>query len=176
MENLVRFNRDDRSTFPYWFAHWCAFNMTALNLKLWKWKYLFHDFEKPWLKLIWSYSKVQRFHNEHNKHHLIHWIIKGTADWEAMIIDWECGRFTKQQCPLDSLDEFKRMFSEFEDYILNGTLYDNKTIKYVIDNKIDNQIFVQRIKEAYINLRNTFVLKFNVDIDNYNINYLNIDE
>ena len=176
MENLVRFNRDDRSTFPYWFAHWCAFNMTALNLKLWKWKYLFHDFEKPWLKLIWSYSKVQRFHNEHNKHHLIHWIIKGTADWEAMIIDWECGRFTKQQCPLDSLDEFKRMFSEFEDYILNGTIHDNKTIKYVIDNKIDNQIFVQRIREAYINLRNTFVLKFNVDIDDYNINYLNIDE
>lgn len=25
------FTKKDRSTFKYWFAHWCAFNMTALN-------------------------------------------------------------------------------------------------------------------------------------------------
>ena len=63
MNWIVRFDKSDRSTFPYWFAHWCAFNMTALNLKKWKFKYLFHDFEKPWLKLFLSYKKVQQFHN-----------------------------------------------------------------------------------------------------------------
>lgn len=55
------FTKEERSGFKYWFAHWCAFQMTALNLKCWKFKYLLHDIEKPWLKLIWkNYNKVQR--------------------------------------------------------------------------------------------------------------------
>ena len=46
------FDKSQRSKFKYWFAHWCAFNMTALNLGVWKFKYLFHDIEKPWLMLF----------------------------------------------------------------------------------------------------------------------------
>ena len=64
------FGKEDRSTFKYWFAHWCAFNMTALNLKCWKFKYLFHDWYKPWLKLFMSYKKLQKFHRYHSNHHL----------------------------------------------------------------------------------------------------------
>jgi hypothetical protein len=89
------FTKEERSTFPYWFAHWCAFNMTALNLKVWKPKYLLHDIEKPWLKLIWKdYSRVKEWHRVHNKHH---WEYKDPSkiDWEAMVIDWECGQYTK---------------------------------------------------------------------------------
>lgn len=91
------FTKDERSTFKYWFAHWCAFQMTALNLRCWKFKYLFHDIEKPWLKLIWSYDKVKKWHRYHSKHHP-EWLErnKGICDWEAMMIDWECSRFTKQ--------------------------------------------------------------------------------
>ena len=54
------FDKEDRSTFPYWFAHWCAFQMTALNLGIWKFKYLFHDWEKPWLRLFLPYKKMMR--------------------------------------------------------------------------------------------------------------------
>ena len=176
MENLVRFNKEDRSTFPYWFAHWCSFNMTALNLRKWKWKYLLHDIEKPWMKLFMDYKKVQRWHNTHHKHHLIHYFLTGKADWEQMIIDWECGRFTKQQCPRDSVEEYLRIFSQFERYILNNEMSDNKTLKYIQEHPMDNTLFIQRCKEAYIQLRNTFKESFNVDIPQYNINYLNIDD
>lgn len=90
------FTKEERSTFPYWFAHWCAFNMTALNLRIWKFKYLFHDIEKPWLKLILKdYTKVQKIHRQTKRHHLEYKGKKG-IDCEALIIDWECSRFTKK--------------------------------------------------------------------------------
>lgn len=121
------FTKEDRSTFPYWFAHWCAYNMTALNLKCWKFKYLFHDIEKPFLKLFLPYKKVQTFHREHNKHHpewlehkleecikyyeletVYQWLLQ--YDYEATIIDWECGRFTKVAQPRNAQGEFNRVF------------------------------------------------------------------
>lgn len=52
------FTKEERSGFKYWFAHWCAFQMTALNLKCWRPKYLLHDIEKPWLKLLWGDYKT----------------------------------------------------------------------------------------------------------------------
>ena len=106
------FTKEDRSTFPYWFAHACAFNMTALNLKVWKFKYLFHDFEKPWLKLFMrDYMKVQKWHRHHNKHHVEYLFMHGKADMEAMAIDWECSRFTKQAQQLDAMGEFLRKYN-----------------------------------------------------------------
>lgn len=87
------FSKSERSSFKYWFAHWCAYNMTALNLGMWKPKYLLHDIEKPWLMLLWKdYNKVQYWHRTHNNHHIEY---PGKKDYEAMLIDWECSRFTK---------------------------------------------------------------------------------
>ena len=78
------FDKSQRSSFKYYFAHLCAFNMTALNLGVWKFKYLFHDFEKPWLMLIWKdYPKVQKWHRTHNRHHLEYAGDK-VYDFEAM--------------------------------------------------------------------------------------------
>lgn len=100
------FDKSQRSKFDYWFAHWCAFNMTALNLGVWKFKYLFHDIEKPWLMLMWNdYSRVQKWHRTHNAHHLEY--IGKTYDFEAMVIDWECSRFTKIASPLIARQEFE---------------------------------------------------------------------
>ena len=91
------FSKDERSGFAYWWAHWCAFQMTALNLKAWHPRYLLHDIEKPWLKLWYrgDYKKVQQWHRKHNKHHVEYFLNHGKADFEAMAIDWECSRFTK---------------------------------------------------------------------------------
>lgn len=101
------FTKQERSGFKYWFAHWCAYQMTALNLKCWRPRFLLHDIEKPWLKLILrDYKKVQKWHRLHNNHHLEcvyrNMITKSKiiADWLAMVIDWECSRFTKQDAPL----------------------------------------------------------------------------
>lgn len=91
------FTKADRSSFPYWFAHWCAFQLTALNLGVWKPRFLLHDTEKPWLKLFWKYKKVQKFHRTHNKHHLTYGIKHGwdNVDWVALVVDWECSRLSK---------------------------------------------------------------------------------
>jgi len=106
------FTKKDRSTFPYWFAHWAAYQMTATLCNAWKPKYLFHDFEKPFLMLLWKdYKRVQKFHREHNRHHLSY---KGgnTLDYEAIVIDWECSRFTKESSPLTALETAEKYFKE----------------------------------------------------------------
>lgn len=95
------FTKEERSSFAYWFAHWCAYQMTALNLKAWKFKYLFHDIEKPWLKLIFggNYKKVQELHRKFNRHHTAYRGGVRKLDYQAMVIDWECSRFTKLSSP-----------------------------------------------------------------------------
>lgn len=109
------FDKSQRSSFKYYFAHLCAFNMTALNLGVWKFKYLFHDFEKPWLMLLWKdYSRVQKWHRTHNRHHLEYAGGK-VYDFEAMVIDWECSRFTKLQSPLTAKEEYEKYISDSPD-------------------------------------------------------------
>jgi hypothetical protein len=103
-KSFSMFTKQDRSSFKYWFAHWCGFQLTALNLKIWKPKYLLHDIEKPWLKLFWDYKKVQKWHRTHNRHHLEYGLKHGwdKIDWEALMIDWECCGLSKQEAQLDA--------------------------------------------------------------------------
>ncbi len=129
---MKMFTKEERSTFPYWFAHWCAFQMVALNCRAWKLKYLFHDAEKPWLKLIIPYKKLQRFHRIHNRHHpewlehklksynendlfydysIISRLLR-KFDFDGAIIDWECCHFTKVECPLDAKGETDRILND----------------------------------------------------------------
>ena len=98
-----KFDKSQRSSFSYWFWHFLAFNLVAIELKAWKPKYLLHDIEKPWLKLIWrDYKRVQGYHRVHNSHHLEY---NGLKDWEAMVIDWECSRYTKNAHPRTAIEE-----------------------------------------------------------------------
>lgn len=89
------FDKSQRSTFKYWFAHWCAFQMTALNLGVWRPKYLFHDMGKPFLKIFFKYPTVQRLHRKYSDHHPEYWRGPDHIDIDAMLIDWECSRLTK---------------------------------------------------------------------------------
>lgn len=100
------FSKEERSSFSYWFAHWCAFQMTALNLHTWKFRFIFHDMEKPWLKLFWPYDKVKKFHRTHNRHHPEY---NGKKDWLGMVIDWECSRFTKTAAPMNARETLESM-------------------------------------------------------------------
>jgi hypothetical protein len=106
---MKKFSKKERSTFKYWFAHWCAFQFLALNCRCWKFKYLFHDWEKPWLKLFLDYEDVQYFHRRNAKHHLEYKGGFDKIDWEALVIDWECSRFTKASCFLNAQDEMKKL-------------------------------------------------------------------
>ena len=122
------FKKEERSSFPYWFAHWCAFNMVALDLHVWKFKYLFHDIEKPWLMLLWrDYKKVQQWHRKHARHHIEYGGRKG-YDFEAMVIDWECSRFTKENAQLNA---FNTLFEKELPKIQSGFKIEQKTLDNV---------------------------------------------
>lgn len=99
------FTKKDRSSFAYWFAHWCAFNMTALLLHHWKFRYLFHDFEKPWLRLFLSYDKVQKIHRNIHPHHGEFYLKHGWLHWDDLVIDWECSHYTKEASPYKAADD-----------------------------------------------------------------------
>lgn len=122
------FGKEYRSHFSYWFAHWCAFQMTALNLGMWKPKYLFHDIEKPWrLLLSKDYSLVQRLHRERHNHHTEYALTYGwdKMDWEAAVIDWECSRFTKREAQMNARETLewlveKEKWAPYEDIIRQG--------------------------------------------------------
>lgn len=110
------FTKEERSTFPYWFAHWCAFQMTALNLRCWKPRFLLHDWYKPWLRLFLPYSILQKIHKQNSKHHL-EWFDKHgytlkniyRFDWDSMIIDWECSRFTKEASQINAYRKWEKV-------------------------------------------------------------------
>lgn len=109
------FEKSERSTFKYWFAHWCAFQLTALNLRAWKFKYLFHDIEKPWLRILFKgdYKKVQSWHRKHNNHHLQY---RSKKDYIAMILDWECSKFTKTSSPYSAYEWYLKKYNEVSEY------------------------------------------------------------
>lgn len=123
------FTEDQKSTFPYWFAHWCAYQMTALVHNSWKFKYLFHDIEKPFMRLFMPYEKVRIKHRKNNKHHP-EWLnyrlykcgnpnpttnqikrLLKKFDFEGAIVDWECSRFTKPKVR-NAYEEYLKLTDE----------------------------------------------------------------
>ena len=129
--NVNLFKPEDKSGFKYWFAHFCAYNMVALNLKCWKWKYLLHDIEKPWLKLFWGdYLKVRKWHRENNKHHITY-KDKNKIDWEGAVIDWEASRLTKIDAPMNARETYEYFITK---------RYDSGTISEEMKNLMEENV------------------------------------
>lgn len=167
MTNIVRFEKKDRSTFAYWFAHWCAYQMTALNMKCWKFKYLFHDI-----------NIFHGIHKKYNSHHLLSILCKHNGDWESMIVDWECSRFTKQDYTLNAAEQYEKEFNELETFFMTYHTNGNKTAEYIKENalKLDTYSCACVIKNAYTQLHRTLE-KFNIPHcykENYLQNYFSI--
>lgn len=110
---MKKFKKEEHSSFSYWFAHWCAFQMVALNLKCWHPRFLLHDIEKPWLMFFLKrYDKVQLWHRRNSRHHLSY-KDDSKIDWLAMVIDWECSRFTKETSPRTAYQEYLRKYNKY---------------------------------------------------------------
>ena len=103
------FEPEEKATFPYWFYHWWNFNAYSINKGVWKPKYLLHDFEKPWMKLVMGYEKLKHYHRINSNHHL-EYKNPEKIDYEAIIIDWEVARFTKK----DALNAIETLDYELE--------------------------------------------------------------
>ena len=162
LNNLKKFDKEDRSTFPYWYEHWKAFNLVAKQLGAWKIKYIFHDWYKPWLKLFIPYEKVQSFHRKHARHHL-EWLenkfknceeclffsgykYMDNLDVEAMVIDWESNRYTKLQHPETAYEKYHLVFQrenfkeEFPELYHQGCFM-------ALENKVFNAIEKLKLNE-----------------------------
>ena len=114
-----KFTVEQKSTFSYWFYHWLAFNYTAWKLGVWKPKWLLHDIEKPWLKLIWGdYLRVRKWHKHHNSHHVFYGSSHGMnkIDWLGAVIDWECSHLTKCVAERNGREEVDYLVSDKSKY------------------------------------------------------------
>lgn len=111
MRTYRKFTKDQRSTFPYWFWHWLAFNDVARELHVWRPRHILHDIEKPFLRLVFPYKKVQKWHRLHNRHHL-EYRYPERRSWLDMIIDWEASGRTKHACPRNAIEEARFKLNE----------------------------------------------------------------
>ena len=119
MIKFKKFTVKEKSTFKYWFYHWLAFNYTAWKLGVWKPKWLLHDIEKPWLKLIWGdYMRVRQWHKHHNSHHIFYGRRNGMnkMDWLRAVIDWECSHLTKCVAVRNGREEVDYLISDKSKY------------------------------------------------------------
>lgn len=141
--------KSKRSSFPYWFAHWWAFNKTAWSLNLWKPKWLLHDIEKPWLMFIWrDYPRVKKWHRFHNAHHFQY---PGPPDWIGMVIDWECSRFSKLEAQLTALETLPREIEKYikTDYQKTYQMF-KETSKIMFQyNLINKYTIIEELKNKY---------------------------
>lgn len=121
------FTKDKKGTFKYTFAHWAAYQMTALNLGCWKFRFLFHDIEKPLLKLLgFKYETIRKIHRKYSKHHLTYHNYK-KIDWLGVVIDWECSGYTKLDAPLNARQTYEKMLD-------NPNL--NSAVRGIMKNKV----------------------------------------
>lgn len=100
------FKDTEKSTFAYWFAHWKSFQLTAMLLGVWHPRFLLHDIEKPFLMFIWNdYQRVRQYHRTHARHH---WAYAGNKgyDYLAMVIDWECSRYSKADAQMTAYETY----------------------------------------------------------------------
>lgn len=114
-----KFSKNERSNIGYWFWHWLAYNYTAWKLGVWKPKWLLHDIEKPWLKLIWGdYERVRKWHKHHNSHHVFYGRRNGLnrVDWLAAVLDWECSHLTKYAAVRNGREEVDFLVSDKSKY------------------------------------------------------------
>lgn len=102
-----------KSSFKNWFDHYLAFNALALRLKCWRVRFMFHDWYKPWLELVFSEKAVRKFHRNHSSHHSE----GGGKDYLAMVIDWECARITKPDKPLNARQTMEKYYPHLRDEI-----------------------------------------------------------
>jgi hypothetical protein len=117
---MRKFTKAERAGFIYTAAHWCAFQMVALNLRVWKPRHLLHDIDKPFL-MLWAkyilqkedpYSWVQQYHRTHRAHHVEYYkeatLTQHRRDINAydIVIDWECSQFTKASSPKTAYEEY----------------------------------------------------------------------
>lgn len=78
-----------------------------------------HDLDKIFMYLVTSKKhekKVSRFHRNHSRHHPTK--ARTKSDYIQMVIDWECGRFTKPDKPMTARQTLFALYPEMKSVII----------------------------------------------------------
>lgn len=102
--------------FKYWYKHWLAFQKTAKRYNCWKIRFIFHDFEKPFLQLFLKHKTVSKLHRRISRHHA-EFIFPKYRDYLGMIIDWECASMTKSDKQLNARQTLEKYYPYLKEYI-----------------------------------------------------------
>jgi hypothetical protein len=131
---MKQFVKEDRATWRYFWAHWFAVQMVAITVGAWKFKYLFHDWYKPWLKMFGvKYSKIQQYHRHHSKHHP-EWLLSRLEkmdlrresaydlfdkfNWEEMLMHKTASPFK----PKDGDNNYDKKYCESKEQVSESTI------------------------------------------------------
>ncbi len=102
--------------FKYWHKHWHAFQVTAMRYKCWKFRFLFHDIEKPFLQIFLKHNTVSKLHRRITRHHA-EFIFPKYRDYLGMVIDWECASLTKSDKQLNARQTLEKYYPELKEKI-----------------------------------------------------------
>lgn len=83
------FTLKERTSLKYIFAKWCAFNMVALKLKCWEFKYIFYNCDEFFMKLLHN-NNYHEYHKQNSKHH-IEYLNSHSPDklnWKMLFLTW----------------------------------------------------------------------------------------
>lgn len=75
----------------------------------------FHDLDKVVLYPVIGIKTTHKLHRKISRHHER---ARTISDYEAMVVDWECARFTKSDKPLNAYDTLYKYYPQLEDRIL----------------------------------------------------------
>lgn len=83
------FTLKERTSLKYIFAKWCAFNMVALKLKCWEFKYIFYNCDEFFMKLLHN-NKYHEYHKKHSKHHIeyLNNHSPGKLNYKMLFLTW----------------------------------------------------------------------------------------
>ena len=75
-----------------------------------------HDFDKVFLYLFLSKKSVSKLHRKFARHHINR--AKTKRDFNEMVIDWECARYTKLDKPLNAYETLYAYYPQLVALIL----------------------------------------------------------
>lgn len=128
------FNKSERGTLKYMWARWHAFNMCALNLKCWRFSYIFYNIDEILCKCVGL--DIHKWHKSHRRHH-IEYLGKHSPDkinWDMIFIGWECSKLINDIKPNNSGMQLMLTtvaYPEYTDLIMQK--YDEFVNKYNIE-------------------------------------------
>ena len=76
----------------------------------------FHDFDKVILYPLLGKDITSKLHRKFARHHVK--CAKTKSDFEQMVVDWECARYTKPDKPMNAYETLYKLYPHLESNIL----------------------------------------------------------